>query len=365
MTNTMDAKILWLLVKDICTCSKWFPYPEVVERRKLRVIDGDWDTPRVKPTGIEIFYESRKQHLAGTDLINTKYGKDFHKFTPQHAGAMWERCKVKWSAMYEDIKAYGYRWRPLPKDIYDEFILVDIGRDGDVFFHNGVHRLCFCMMLGVAQVPVKVMIRHKKWQDLRDKIEAYMAKNGGRVYATIDHPDLAEYPSLWDGWRLSEIRKHINPNSKTVLDIGAHWGHISFGLHEGARKCTAVESVAFHADMLDRLKVVLKKDVRLVREDLHTFIARENKFDTIIALNILHHSQKTEAGFKKLITLLGQLQGQEMFLMSSNPEETQMVGAYRNMGQEEFAFFVSEHSCFKRISYIGEQGGRRLFKLTK
>lgn len=99
--------------------------------------------------------------------------------------------------VYESIQSNGYkRQRELDNDIsfippeYDE-IRVNIGRDGEIFFDDGRHRFCAVKKLGIERIPVRVYVRHKKWQETRNEIYEYGFSE--------DHDDeLRNHPDLVD-----------------------------------------------------------------------------------------------------------------------------------------------------------------------
>jgi hypothetical protein len=45
-----------------------------------------------------------------------------------------------------------------------EEITVNIGRDGRYLFQDGRHRLSIALLLGVKQIPIKVLVRHEKYE---------------------------------------------------------------------------------------------------------------------------------------------------------------------------------------------------------
>ena len=73
-------------------------------------------------------------------------------------------------------------------------IVVDIGRDGDVLFDDGTHRFCIAKALGIQEVPVRVLIRHKEWQGKR--YQMHKAKSIRDLNDTlaryVDHPDMQD-----------------------------------------------------------------------------------------------------------------------------------------------------------------------------
>lgn len=73
-------------------------------------------------------------------------------------------------------------------------IVVDIGRDGEILFDDGTHRLCISKVLGIDEVPVRVLIRHKEWQNKRH--EMHGAKSASDLSSTLleylHHPDMQD-----------------------------------------------------------------------------------------------------------------------------------------------------------------------------
>lgn len=69
--------------------------------------------------------------------------------------------------------------------ILNDSILVDIGRDGELFFVEGRRRLTVAKILGVEKIPVRVLVRHKEWMEYRDRVY-----NGD---LDEQHPDFKEF----------------------------------------------------------------------------------------------------------------------------------------------------------------------------
>ena len=64
-------------------------------------------------------------------------------------------------------------------------ISVDIGRNGQFLLDDGRHRLCMAKILDLESIPVRVFVRHRKWQQKR-RMVALGLFNG------LDHPDLVD-----------------------------------------------------------------------------------------------------------------------------------------------------------------------------
>ena len=73
-------------------------------------------------------------------------------------------------------------------------VQVDIGRDGEILQHNGRHRIWFAKHLDVDEIPVCVIVRHEKWQQLRDEIAnaSSTAELSDRAKRHLDHPDMVD-----------------------------------------------------------------------------------------------------------------------------------------------------------------------------
>lgn len=90
-------------------------------------------------------------------------------------------------------------------------ISVNIARDGTLIWNDGRHRLALAALAGIDTVPVRVLVRHQQWQDLRDRVaraadtaaknrssKQMMKKHISKmfseelddIYQGIEHPDL-------------------------------------------------------------------------------------------------------------------------------------------------------------------------------
>ncbi|MEY7851222.1 hypothetical protein AB7C87_18705 [Natrarchaeobius sp. A-rgal3] len=64
-------------------------------------------------------------------------------------------------------------------------IVVDIGRNGEIIFEDGRHRLAIAKILNLEEIPVQVAVRHNKWQSKREK---YVSDPSSIKMS--EHPDL-------------------------------------------------------------------------------------------------------------------------------------------------------------------------------
>ncbi len=97
-------------------------------------------------------------------------------------------------SLYRNIKEKGYKTQKElieNKRLYLKWltthpsnheVLVNIGRDGEIFFEDGRHRFIIAKILGLDEIPVRVFVRHEKWQEIRDTTH--------EEDMVMDHPDL-------------------------------------------------------------------------------------------------------------------------------------------------------------------------------
>ncbi len=69
-------------------------------------------------------------------------------------------------------------------------VMVNIGRHGGIFLDDGRHRLCIAKILNIDSIPVKVLVRHKKWQQIRAKAAQDGTESIDERYK--GHPDLSD-----------------------------------------------------------------------------------------------------------------------------------------------------------------------------
>lgn len=67
---------------------------------------------------------------------------------------------------------------------HDE-VWINIGRDGSFIFEEGRHRVVIAKILGLESIPVRVFVRHQKWQEIRQEEPCTVGENVNQ-----NHPDL-------------------------------------------------------------------------------------------------------------------------------------------------------------------------------
>ncbi|OUJ18261.1 ParB-like nuclease domain containing protein [Methanonatronarchaeum thermophilum] len=115
--------------------------------------------------------------------------------------------------LYFDIRDNGYKtqaelqmngggpFEPVSNRRFPELgeVIVNVGRDGEVLFNTGRHRFCIARVLGL-EIPVRVFLRHKCWQDVRR--EVFLARDvdclSDRAFKYLEHPDVRYLHDFFD-----------------------------------------------------------------------------------------------------------------------------------------------------------------------
>jgi len=71
-------------------------------------------------------------------------------------------------------------------------VTVDISRSGELLFYDGKHRLSIAKIIGLDTIPVRVGVRHSRWQKVRDEIR------DGNSTDTQTHQKFEYHPDLRD-----------------------------------------------------------------------------------------------------------------------------------------------------------------------
>jgi len=172
---------------------------------ECEVLSGDWDQglPRFEDTFPYQAFEKRFVH--GADWSETEMYDFLQKMFA--AGRSWggytsfpeanERLQAI-DELFDNIKRNGYVTQEeitqnedmhpigVPQWADDDpgrhEIAVDIGRNGQIIFEDGRHRLTIAKILDIEKIPVQVVVRHQDWQAKREQYA-----NTGKE---ANHPDL-------------------------------------------------------------------------------------------------------------------------------------------------------------------------------
>lgn len=170
-----------------------------------RIEGGDWDEI-IAEINNHFIYIGLKEHFnEGVGWDDTEY-INVAREKIQQRDYFWgynsitefkrKRCSYV-EKLYNDIQNNGYKSAKEVEytdevrhgnDYYPSIseITVGIGRNGEFLLYDGFHRLIIAKLLDIDKTPVMIIVRHKKWQEKRDNIDAF-----GDCHTPI-HPDLKD-----------------------------------------------------------------------------------------------------------------------------------------------------------------------------
>lgn len=174
------------------------------------VVDGDWDEETESLYDYDLFYSVYNHFKHDVPWEETDvYSRIRAELAATEQWSKWgcesledfeERCR-RLDALYEQIATEGYRTqRELRGSSIDPMgvrrcrppewheVTVHVGRDGDLVFHEGRHRLAIVHALELESIPVRIMARHKAWQSIRDDV--YTNGIEPRTSEFRSHPDI-------------------------------------------------------------------------------------------------------------------------------------------------------------------------------
>lgn len=180
------------------------------------VYSGRWDKSK-KPFDERYQVQSLIRHFKhGVAWSHTKYYQN--AINKIRNGRRWRGCENtedvesffnRLDRLYNSIQTEGYKsqtellaekpdkTRKLNNDaprVELNEICVNIARDGEILWRRrGQHRLCIAQILQLPKVPVLVLVRHKKWQEVRKEMERANSQSeipdNQKQY--LSHPDIA------------------------------------------------------------------------------------------------------------------------------------------------------------------------------
>jgi len=245
-------------------------------------------------------------------------------------------------------------------------ITVNIDRDGRYLFCDGRRRLAIVYALNIEKIPVKVCIRHAKWEAFRQEILDFAKKTyGNKIYQPLTHPDLQIVQSVHDESRFKIIRNNLSLDKGTLLDIGANWGYFCHRFEELGFKCYAIESSPKQLYFLKKLRKAQDRKFQIIGKSIFEYQDMPH-FDVILALNIFHHFLKTSQLYENFLCLLKGLDMDILFFESHKTSEQQMKQSYRNFEPDEFVKFIIQYTKLNQSKFIGyASDGRPIYKLWK
>lgn len=190
------------------------PFPGAKFKVAGTVRGGEWDKGgiRFEETDLYRAFEAHFEH--GIDWRETRYFERCLEFIDADI-ELWgctsrpelEHRFANVDLLYESIREHGlYSQAELveakindpmadetqllvKRRVYDE-MTVCIGRDGDILYWDGRHRLAIAKLLDLDEIPVWVMVRHKQWQETRENVAKTQSPWQTLAGEIVSHPDM-------------------------------------------------------------------------------------------------------------------------------------------------------------------------------
>jgi hypothetical protein len=78
------------------------------------------------------------------------------------------------------------------RQVMEDEIVVDIGRDGELLFVTGRHRLSLAKILDFDQIPVAIVVRHARWINQREDLLETVGAHADSVHPDLRRPSGAQ-----------------------------------------------------------------------------------------------------------------------------------------------------------------------------
>jgi len=375
-------KIYWVNPQKIKYC---YDGPFDVFKNRGSIKSGDWDIGTKKFKDIETYQGMRERFVEEKEWQQTKFYSDFLEKINKGKIAWHCMNEKQWKSrlksidvLYNDIKINGYRVQTGKNKISDTYegradkryqkideVLVSIGRDGQLLFNDGAHRLAIAKILELPEIPVMVLARHVKWVNFKKELTSYGGLQNGKLYQCAYHFDLEDIPYVYGQERFDLIKASTSFSGGVMLDIGANIGYFCHKFEGAGFDCFAVDVNPQNIYFMKKLRNANNDNFEVIKSSIFDY--KKNKklsFDIVLALNIFHHFLKREDVYNKLKILLGRIEAKEMFFESHNPKEFLMKNSYKNYASKDFVEFIIKNSSFENYFLLTSfKDGRKLYKI--
>jgi hypothetical protein len=374
--NIDPTKIYWISPNRIIKCLSprlrkgYFNFEQI----RGSVVGGDWDQVNCKfETNIDVFEAIKERANKQVEWQDTKYYKRILRevkrgnflYGIKNKTDLDTRCRYL-DSLYVNIKRNGYH---LSRNIYHKNITfgeveVNIGRDGDYIFRDGIHRLSIAKILGIKSIPINVFVRHKKWQDFRNFLFTQAKHCGRQLPQSPIHPDLLDIPydkepeEIW-----KKIKLHLS-DPGPMLDITAKMGFWCQKFEDLGYMCYGIEKDRDLYQIMERIKKAEGREFQTFNKPLFEleFLKKIN-FKVVFALNIFQNLSRKK-GYFELITFLKNFRTDILFIESSNSKIDQIKSLEKIFKESDLVNFIIENSSLSKSKLIYTlKSGRQILKL--
>lgn len=232
--NAIDRTVTW---NRISTNKKEREHPRFRPpnyRLAGRVFDGTWDLVDSSFSDSTVYRSFKRHFTEDVPWEETRFYSEA-LLAMEEGGVPWNcrtqadldaRCQYL-DDLYERIERDGYKTQDelhesgdeqtsryhLFRVVWDE-IVVNVGRNGQFIFLDGRNRLAIARVQELETVPVVILVRHKQWQRIRDKVARGDLTRSDLPTELQTHPDLVdlfvERPSPPPGGKTGSDPVHLD-----------------------------------------------------------------------------------------------------------------------------------------------------------
>lgn len=169
------------------------------------VLGGTWDGRKVHRFDYGVMWQGLKERYEeDLDWSETQY---YRTGVQRLSDGETLRVLDVENPTFDDFEAYLAELDELHRSIVTEgfdpayAVPVNLGRDGEWILHgDGNHRTTIAQGAGVDSIPVTIVYRHERWQDVRQAVDeaTTFGELSSRARRHLDHPDVRELAD--DGW---------------------------------------------------------------------------------------------------------------------------------------------------------------------
>lgn len=380
--TTMEGAIdphrtLWVDPRAIRLACIWGPESYRKFDDRGTVLDGSWDRDVQEFESLDVYRAMQDHFLDGRPWSETDYYQrvlgqvlgGYHKRGMTSRADVDARC-ADLDRLYRTIRDEGYkalptiRPRPFPWTGYEDEVSIRIGRDGDLLFEDGRHRLAIAKLLGVKRIPVKVTVRHRLWFSFVRRVQDYARDHGGVEYP-ISHPDLDEIPARHGHELIELIREQLPAMGGAALDLGCAWGYHCGHLEELGFRCVGIEPDPERFAFAQQLRRAEGRGFELLNTSPLDYDDQDT-FDVVLSMDLLASLVRAQDQRDRLTQLLGRLQMRALVLGCEH-DAPNAAGTIGRPGHErnDVVDFVLRYSSLSRARLIGAVRGSRSIYLLE
>ena len=155
---------------------------------------GSWDQDVFQMEDSPKAKSLRERFEKGIEWHETKLYEDYTTDQMSHKDVI--SHLQRFDDLFESLQQRYKTSFELPDAKFMEEVCVCIARDGEILHsRSGRHRLIIAKILGLDEIPVRVMTRHTQWQKIRETCHEQLQTDGklsDELVRFRGHPDLVD-----------------------------------------------------------------------------------------------------------------------------------------------------------------------------